>query len=58
MKTYRYGIKENAIGDEWYAIEKKGWFGIWYEVHRVSTVDKMMEIVTQLRDNGHLVFKA
>lgn len=58
MKTYRYGLKENVIGDRWYSIEKKGFLGFWFEVHRLSTMDKMMDVVTQLREKGHIVFKA
>ena len=55
MKTYRYGRYASVLGEEYYVIQKKYWFG-WITIHEFSNRSTMIDVVNQLKLNGHIVY--
>lgn len=57
MKTYRYGEYSNVLGESWYVVEEKKWWGWKKFLDFCGTPKgkkKMVEIVEQMKNIGHL----
>lgn len=54
MKTYRYGIKENLLGDSWYCIQRKTWIG-WLDYMTYLTKEEMLDVVRQLKNKPNTI---
>lgn len=57
MKTYRYGLFETILGDTFYVIERKTWFG-WFRDSAFDDEETMLDVAKQLKEKGHIVYKA
>lgn len=57
MKTYRYGYKQNILGDEWLSIQKKTMLGIWVDYIEGLDKEEMDRIAERLEDNGNIVIR-
>lgn len=57
MKTYRCGRMENILGDEWYTIQKRTFWGIWVTYAEFESRGEMERVTRMLEKLGNIVIR-